>query len=157
MRRWGISSSTKRRSSRASGAGGLSLGTGKPVHITLRYLATRLVQDVEFELRYYSADGTTCLAAPRTGEQGERLELQPAGGTIEFVCDALPLQPGAYYLGAIVRDVSTSKVLAWWDGETRIYVASGPVVTGQLYIPHRWRQVHEAVSAIPPASGAPPA
>jgi ABC-type polysaccharide/polyol phosphate transport system ATPase subunit len=134
----------------------LSLRTGKPVHVAIRYAATRPLQHVEFELRYYSADGTTCLAAPRTGDQGERLELRPPGGTIEFVCDALPLQPGAYYVGALVRDVSTSKVLAWWDGETRVYVESSLSVTGQVYIPHRWRQVHtDDVSAVPSASGAP--
>jgi lipopolysaccharide transport system ATP-binding protein len=138
--------------------GGLSLGTGKPVHVSLRYVATRPLEHVEFELRYYSADGTTCLAAPRTGEQGEHLRLRPPGGAVEFVCDALPLQPGAYYVGAVVRDLSTSKVLAWWDGETRVYVESGPAVTGQLYIPHRWRHVEaNAVSVAPPASGGPPA
>jgi homopolymeric O-antigen transport system ATP-binding protein len=136
--------------------GGLSLGTNKPVHVALRYVATRPLDHVEFELRYYSADGTTCLAAPRTGEQGERLQLAPPGGTVEFVCEALPLPPGAYYVGAIVRDLSTAKVLAWWDGETRVYVASGPAVTGQLYIPHRWRHVPAVdVSAAPSASGAP--
>jgi lipopolysaccharide transport system ATP-binding protein len=134
----------------------LSLGTGKPVHVAIRYAATRTLTDVEFELRYYSADGTTCLAAPRTGERGARLQLEPPGGAVEFVCDALPLHPGAYYLGAIVRDVSTSKVLAWWDGETRVYVESGTIAAGQLYIPHRWRHIHgDEVSAAPPASGAP--
>jgi hypothetical protein len=133
----------------------LALGTGRPVHVALRYVATRPLQHVEFELRYYSADGTTCLAAPRTGEHGERLDVQPPGGAVEFVCDALPLKPGAYYLGAIVRDLSTSRVLAWWDGETRVYVESGSAVTGQLYIPHRWRQIHGDVSVAPSASGAP--
>jgi ABC-type polysaccharide/polyol phosphate transport system ATPase subunit len=137
---------------------GLSLRTGKPAAIAIRYLATRPVPGVEFELRYYSADGKTCLAAPRTGEHGERLELRPPGGVIEFTCEALPLRPGAYYLGAIVRDLSTSKVLAWWDGETRVYVESGPGMSGELYIPHRWQMVHEdEVSAVPPATGAPPA
>jgi ABC-type polysaccharide/polyol phosphate transport system ATPase subunit len=136
----------------------LSLGTGQAVHVGIRYVATRPLPNVEFELRYYSADGTTCVAAPRTGERGERLELRPPGGSVEFVCDALPLKPGAYYLGAIVRDVVTAKVLAWWDGETRVYVESGPAVTGQLYIPHRWRHVPgEALSAAPSASGEPPA
>jgi lipopolysaccharide transport system ATP-binding protein len=135
----------------------LSLGTGKPVHVTLRYVATRPLEHVEFELRYYSADGTTCLAAPRTGEHGERLQLRPPGGTVEFVCDALPLQPGAYYVGAVARDLSTSKVLAWWDGETRVYVESGPAATGQLYIPHRWRHVPGGISVAPSATGVPPA
>ena len=80
---------------------------------------------------------------------------EPPGGTIEFVCDALPLQPGAYYVGAIVRDLSTSKVLAWWDGETRVYVESGRTVTGEPTIPHRWRHLHGDVSDAPAASGAP--
>jgi len=137
---------------------GLALGTGKPVAVVIRYLATKALQDVEFELRYHSADGKTCLAAPRTGEHGERLELRPPGGAIEFSCEALPLKPGAYYIGAIVRDMSTSKVLAWWDGETRVYVESGPTTGGELYIPHRWRMIQgEDLSAQSSASGAPPA
>jgi ABC-type polysaccharide/polyol phosphate transport system ATPase subunit len=135
---------------------GLSLRSGKAVTIAIRYTATRALTDVEFELRYYSADGKTCLAAPRTGEHGERLELQPPGGVIEFTCDSLPLKPGAYYLGAIVRDLATSKVLTWWDGETRVYVESAVAGSGEFYIPHRWQLRHaDAVSAAPSASGGP--
>ena len=133
----------------------LSLRTGKRVSVSIRYLATKSLQNVEFELRYYAADGKTCLAAPRTGEQGHPLALVPPGGTIEFTCDALPLKPGAYYLGAVVRDLSTSKVLAWWDGETRVYVESGPTTGGAIYIPHRWRLIQGGDgSVVPPASGA---
>jgi ABC-type polysaccharide/polyol phosphate transport system ATPase subunit len=135
---------------------GLSVRTGKPVTISLRYLATRAVPGVEFELRYYSADGKTCLAAPRTGEHGERLDLRPPGGVIEFTCESLPLKPGAYYIGAIVRDVATSKVLTWWDGETRVFVESAVATGGELYIPHRWQLRHaDGVSEAPSASGAP--
>ena len=133
---------------------GLSLRCGKPVTVSIRYLATKPLPNIEFELRYYSADGKTCLAAPRTSEHGERLALRPPGGAIEFTCEALPLKPGAYYIGAIVRDVVTSEVLAWWDGETRVYVESGPITGGELYIVHRWRLVHEADISVLPASGA---
>jgi lipopolysaccharide transport system ATP-binding protein len=134
----------------------LSLRTGRPVVVSIRFLVTKPLPNVEFELRYYSADGKTCLAAPRTGEGGVGLQLAPPGGTIEFRCEALPLQAGAYYIGAIVRDLSTSKVLAWWDGETRLYVESGAGRGGELHIPHRWRLVDaEDISGLPPASGAP--
>jgi hypothetical protein len=135
---------------------GIALRAGSVVAVTVRYLATRPVQNVEFELRYYSADGKTCLAAPRTGDRGERLELRPPGGAVEFTCEALPLQAGAYYLGAIVRDVSSGAVLAWWDGETRIYVESAGGNGAELSIPHRWRLIPgDEVSARPPATGAP--
>ncbi len=137
---------------------GLTLRTGQPVTVAIRYLATRPLTGVEFELRYYSVDGTTCLAAPRTGEHGERLDLRPPGGVVEFACDVLPLKPGGYYVGAVIRDVSTSKVLAWWDGETRVFVEPGPATRGELYIPHRWRLIHADDVSVPlPASGAPPA
>jgi lipopolysaccharide transport system ATP-binding protein len=133
---------------------GLSLRTGSPIAVTIRYVTTKPLQNVEFELRYYSADGKTCLAAPRTGEHGERLELRPPGGAVEFTCEALPLKSGPYYIGAIVRDVSTTKVLAWWDGETRVYVESGPTTGGELYIPHQWRVVHGGdVSVVSSSSG----
>jgi ABC-type polysaccharide/polyol phosphate transport system ATPase subunit len=120
----------------------LALRTGQPVTVTIRYRATRPIAEVEFELRYYSADGKTCLAAPRTGERGARLDLRPPGGTIAFTCDALPLKAGGYYLGAIARHLPSGKVLAWWDGETRAYVEQGTAAAGEIYIPHRWRLVH---------------
>jgi hypothetical protein len=39
--------------------------------------------------------------------------------------------------------MTTGKVLAWWDGDTRLYVSSGPVTDAQLYIPHSWRLIHD--------------
>jgi len=122
--------------------GSVSFMTGTPLEISLRYAASRALSNVEFELRYYSADGKTRLAAPRTGEKRETLELRPPGGVVQFTCDALPLKPGAYYVGAIVRDLTTSKILSWWDGETRLYVEAGPATDGVFYIPHEWRHVH---------------
>jgi lipopolysaccharide transport system ATP-binding protein len=122
----------------------LALRTGQPIAVEIRYQATRPLRDVEVELRYYSADAQTCLAATRTGERGERLELRPPGGVVEFSCEALPLKGGAYYVGAIVRDLASTKVLAWWDGETRVYVETPAATDGELYIPHRWRLRHDA-------------
>jgi lipopolysaccharide transport system ATP-binding protein len=121
--------------------------TGTPLTFSLRYAVARPVPNVEFELRYYSADGKTCIAAPRTGEHGDALDLRPPGGVVEFTCAALPLKPGSYSLGALVRDLTTSRILAWWDGETRLYVQSGPPGDAQFYLPHTWRMKHDETGA----------
>jgi lipopolysaccharide transport system ATP-binding protein len=137
----------------------VSFRTGAPLTLTLRYAVARPVSNVEFELRYYSADGKTRIAAPRTGEGRESLNLTPPGGILEFTCAALPLMPGSYYIGAVVRDMTTSTILAWWDGETRLYVQTGPVTDGQVHIPHSWRviQAGEVGAAASPAIATPQA
>jgi len=117
----------------------VSFRTGAPLTIAVRFALARPVANAEVEVRYYSADGRTRLAAPRTGEHGESLQLQPPGGVVEFTCAALPLKAGSYSIGAVVRDLSTSTVLAWWDGDTRLYVQSGPTGDAQFYFPHTWR------------------
>jgi lipopolysaccharide transport system ATP-binding protein len=119
----------------------VSFKTGAPLVVSLRFAATRALANVEFELRYYAADGKTRIAVTRTGERGERLHVRPPGGIVEFTCASLPLKPGAYYIGAVVRDLATARTLAWWDGETRLYVQTGPGTDGQFHIAHDWRVI----------------
>jgi hypothetical protein len=71
---------------------------------------------------------------------------------VEFTCAALPLQPGAYYVGAVAKHAATGHVLDWWDGGTMLYVEAGAAVEGQFYMPHTWRieRAH-----VPPAAPAP--
>ena len=110
--------------------------------MSLKYEATRRMAAIEFELRIYASDGTTRIATLRTGEGGDEVVVDSPGGTIEFTLAAVPLASGAYYLGALVRDLVTSKTLAWWDGETRLHVQDGPRGGGQQQIPHTWRHIH---------------
>ena len=133
----------------------IAFATGAPLRIAIRYAVTRPVSNVEFELRYYSSDAKTRIAAPRTGERGESLQLTAPGGIVEFTCDALPLKPGSYFIGAVVRDLASAKVLAWWDGETRLYVDRGNTGNAEFYVPHSWRLVPEAdaASAAAPVTG----
>jgi ABC-type polysaccharide/polyol phosphate transport system ATPase subunit len=121
----------------------VAFSTGAPLTIAVRYAAARPVANVEFEVRYYSADGKTRIAAPSTAESRQALNVKPPGGVVEFHCPALPLNRGSYAIGAVVRDMTTTKVLAWWDGDTRLYVSSGPLTDAQLYIPHSWRLIHD--------------
>jgi hypothetical protein len=134
----------------------VSFVTGAPLAVAVRYAVARPLSNVEFELRYYSADGKTRIASPRTGECRQPLALKPPGGVVEFTCAALPLKPGGYTVGAVVRDLTSSKVLAWWDGDTRLYVRTGPTTEGQFYIPHSWRVVHAQDDADVGTRGAEP-
>jgi ABC-type polysaccharide/polyol phosphate transport system ATPase subunit len=120
----------------------VSFRTAAALTVSVGYAVARPLANVEFELRYYSADGKTRLASPRTGEFREALHLKPPGGVLEFTCAALPLKTGSYSVGAVVRDLATSRILAWWDGETKLYVQTGPATDGQFYFPHSWRIIH---------------
>ena len=114
----------------------LGFRTGEPLLVMLRYAAEREAQ-VVFELSYYSADGKTLLASTSTDEAG--CSVTPPGGTVEFICAAVPFRPGNYYVSAVVRDASTRHVLSWWDGGTTLYVEPGVASAGQFHMPHTWR------------------
>jgi len=137
----------------------VAFSSGAPLTIAVRYAASRPIANVEFEVRYYSPDGKTRIAAPSTAESRQQpLDVQPPGGVVEFHCPALPLKRGSYSIGAVVRDKTTTKVLAWWDGDTRLYVSSGPATDAQLYIPHSWRIIPDSEKAAGvSASARPPA
>ena len=114
--------------------------TGDPLTVSLRYAAASRVRNVVFEVSYYSSDGKTLFATATNAARPA--DVSPPGGAIEFTCAALPLQPGAYYVGAVVRDAATSHVIDWWDGGTTLYVEPGAPTEGQFYMPHTWRVVH---------------
>jgi hypothetical protein len=101
-----------------------------------------MLSAIEFELRFYAADAKTRIGTIRTSERGGDVRVDEPGGTLEFAIESLPLKPGAYYLGALVRDLATGKTLAWWDGETRLHVTDGSTRATEQHIPHTWRQVH---------------
>lgn len=122
---------------------GIAFRTGRPLVVTLRYQTEQRMSDVVFEIAYYSADGKTKIATASTADADEALHVTPPGGAVEFTCPALPLQPGAYYLGAVVRQAGTAHVIDWWDGGTMLYVEPGVAADGQFYMPHSWRILQE--------------
>ena len=79
----------------------------------------------------------------RTGESGERLELQPPGGIIEFLCDALPLNRGGYY-DRRHRPRQCRRRRCWRGGmaRRRVYVEAARV-TGAALHPASWRLIHD--------------
>lgn len=122
------------------GVGRLGFRTGEPLTVSLRFAAEGRRRGVVFEVSYYSADGKTLFATATNAD--EPADVFPPGGTIEFTCGALALQPGAYYVGAVVRDAASSHVIDWWDGGTTLYVEPGAPAPGQFYMAHSHRLSH---------------
>src|SRR4029079_10761844 len=52
---------------RGDEANAVAFRTGAPLTIAVRYAAARPIANLEFEVRYYSSDGKTRVAAPRSG------------------------------------------------------------------------------------------
>lgn len=122
----------------------ISFRTGDPLAVSIRYSATRRLDDVVFEITYYSNDAKTVLSTART-ETG--VSVMPPGGVVSFQCSELGLRPGSYYVQAVARIASSGDVIDWWDGGTMLYVDSGSV-DGQFYMPHTWSLAHDAEAAV---------
>jgi len=120
-----------------------SFKTGDPISVDVSYRANVDCRDVVIEVFFYSADGRVLYCQQTTALGDERLDLTAGEGTIEFACSELPLQPGAYVLGASARDRATQKVYAWLPGPS-LTVAPGKMVRGHFYVPHTWRHMERA-------------
>jgi hypothetical protein len=126
----------------------LACESGQPITIRLRFAARDQVRPVHLEVAFYSADGQVVLAALHAGNDGIGIAIAPPAGAIEFCCPALPLSPGAYYVGAILRDAQTSQVYDWWDGSTLLHVVAAKS-NQPVLLRHTWRVVQSAESALP--------
>jgi ABC-type polysaccharide/polyol phosphate transport system ATPase subunit len=142
-----ITSLTFRRDDVEARADPAAWRTGAPLTVTLCYTADRAVDDLIADVTYYSSDGKTVLARTRAGDAAQPVSVLPPGGAIEFTSPALPLKPGAYYVGAVLREASAGNVLDWWDGGTVLYVEAGAETDGQFHMPHTWRVVHASADA----------
>jgi lipopolysaccharide transport system ATP-binding protein len=112
--------------------------TGEPLVTTVRYDARRRLR-VRFDLSYYTADGKTLIATTSTSSGDDAIVANTRGGEVEFICPVLPLGPGNYYVGVVVREVDSGHILDWWDGGTLLRIDGGCEVRGQMHIPHDWR------------------
>jgi lipopolysaccharide transport system ATP-binding protein len=117
--------------------------TGAALVTRLRYRAARPLEDLTFEVTYYSPDGRFVVTQCSTADPVRRLDVPAGVGVVEFDCPALGLQPGAYYVGATVRKRDAPGNLHWWDGGTMLHVEAGRRLRGQFHMPHDWRLVPE--------------
>jgi lipopolysaccharide transport system ATP-binding protein len=132
--------------------------TGEPVSFELALNVRQPTSRIVCEVKLYSYDEGRLLFECRTPEEG--VDLGAGDQIIRFDAAALNLLPGAYTLGAIVREPRATRAVDWWFGRTTLHVDDGPGTAGLFHVPYRW-SVRPAIGrdarsevVDPPLSGA---
>ena len=81
----------------------LSFETGHPMTVTLGYEVYQPLEDVTFEVQFYSQQNHLCSFFSSETLQ-EQLNLQPGKGSITFDCSSVGLGPGVYFIDAGIRN-----------------------------------------------------
>ncbi len=121
-----------------SSGGNARFTTGEPLVVRLRFSASAALPGVRFEVAFHSPDGRTLHATIAT----EAAPVRSPGGVAEFTVPVLPLQSGAYHVGAVARDGRTGHAIDWWDGGSTLYVERGSATApGLVFVPHTSRVI----------------
>jgi ABC-type polysaccharide/polyol phosphate transport system ATPase subunit len=116
--------------------------TGEPVTARFEYVAHEHVEDAVFEIVFYSGDGRMYCQLT-TELSGERIDLAPGRGVVEFSCGELGLQPRIYHLDAVIKHRDSPVAIDWQARCVMFRVDPGKIVTGTFYMPHEWRLVRQ--------------
>ena len=81
----------------------LSFQTGHPMKVTLHYEVYQPLQDVTFEVQFYSQENRLCSFFSSEMLE-ERIDLQRGEGSITFECSSVGLGPGIYFIDSGIRN-----------------------------------------------------
>ena len=81
----------------------LAFETGHPMKVTLNYEVYQPLEDVIFEVQFYSQENRLC-SFFSTETMGKRIDLQPGEGSIIFDCSSVGLGPGVYFVDTGIRN-----------------------------------------------------
>ena len=115
-----------------------AFSTGSPIVASVNFKVHEHAEDVAFELFFYGGNGELQCQLT-TALSGERIDLEPGSGTIEFSCAELGLQPDVYYLDATIIHRNSDKGLDWQYRCAMLPVNHGKTVRGNFYMPHEWQ------------------
>lgn len=121
-------------------APGAPARTGRPLTVTLDFVAREGVPDAVFEVFFYSADNEL-LCHLTTALGGARADIAPGAGRVEFFCPELVLLPGLYHVDAtiILRGQPLGSAVDWQYHCAMLRVEEGDRVRGSFLMPHRAR------------------
>lgn len=119
------------------GARAVEIPTGNPFRVRVDYDARDALHDVLVEVFLFTRDGSALLCQMTTGLDG--IEVARGPGAVEFTSAALPLQPGTYVLGALIKRRAARDAIDWLYGQAALVVAPGKLARGYFYMPVDWR------------------
>jgi ABC-type polysaccharide/polyol phosphate transport system ATPase subunit len=126
----------------AAGAEQAAFHTGGALRARLHYNAHAALDDVVFELFFYSGDGEL-LCQLTTELSGPVINLKPGAGAIEFACEEIGLRPAIHYVDATLKKRGALEDIDWQRHCATLRVDPGKVTRGRFYMPHEWREVTE--------------
>jgi ABC-type polysaccharide/polyol phosphate transport system ATPase subunit len=106
--------------------------TGDPLVARVGYTAHERIAEASFGLFFYSPD-RELYCQFSTAFSGERLDLEPGAGTVEFFCPALGLHSGLFNVDATIDNQD------WQYQCAMLRVDPGKSVRGRFYMPHTWQ------------------
>ncbi|HJP91480.1 MAG TPA: ATP-binding cassette domain-containing protein [Pyrinomonadaceae bacterium] len=86
-----------------AGKESLSFETGRPMKVTLNYEAYQPLEDVIFEVQFYSQENRLC-SFFSSETLGEQIDLEAGKGSITFDCSSVGLGPGVYFVDTGIRN-----------------------------------------------------
>ena len=128
----------------SSGREASVLHSGEPFSARLEFLAHAPLEDVVFEVFFYTADGEQSCQFT-TEVSGEQINLKAGPGAVEFNGPGLGLLPGIYYTDVVIKERGSPKFFDWTQfNYTALRVDPGKLVRGKFYMPHEWRLTQRA-------------
>ena len=80
----------------------LSFETGKPLKAVLKYKGNKPINDVSFEVQFYSQEGQLHTFFSSQSIK-EKINLKPGEGSVVFDCSSIGLRPGVYFIDTGIR------------------------------------------------------
>lgn len=112
---------------------------GKPLTIRLNFEATATASAADFMLSIHHESGAL-MAQPQSAESGSSLVIAAGAGHVDFVIDALPLQPGTYHLSVLITLREQVMHAADRIGVLVVESVDRRHHAGVLRLPGRWEQ-----------------
>src|SRR5215212_1420693 len=81
----------------------LSFETGMPMKAVLKYEVYKPLEDVIFEVQFYSQENRLC-SFFSSETLGRTIDVEPGEGSIAFDCSSVGLGPGVYFIDTGIRN-----------------------------------------------------
>ncbi|HEY6181554.1 MAG TPA: ABC transporter ATP-binding protein [Terriglobales bacterium] len=116
----------------------MTFSTGNPFRVTIEFVAHSRLEDVLVEVYFYSVFGNLHTHFS-TESSGEKLNLEPGSGVVEFSCTEISLGEAGYNVEVSIRqrNAALNEYIDYKHAGV-INVSRGKPIHGVYHTPHTW-------------------